>query len=249
MSEYPQLYHAHHRLRAADVPFWEALARESGGPILELGCGTGRVAAALAGLGYPVTGLDNDPDMLAFLTATFPPQQYPALRVVEADMTDFDLAARFALIILPCNTYSTFSSLSRLVILRAVLRHLAPDGVFAFSIPNPDLLAGLPRQGPLEFEDEFPHPATGHPVQVFTSWLREPGSITFFWRYDHLHPDGSVFSTAVSTTHILDHGDVYLAELQASGLRPRAVYGGFDRAPFTPQSNYMIVLATRSGAE
>jgi glycosyltransferase involved in cell wall biosynthesis len=67
---YPQLYHTHHSLRARDLPFWESLAAKIGDPILELGCGTGRVLHTLAGLGYTVTGLDYDPDMLAFLGHT-----------------------------------------------------------------------------------------------------------------------------------------------------------------------------------
>ena len=58
---FPQLYHAHHNRSLEDLPFWLELAAQAGDPILELGCGTGRVLIPLAQAGYHTIGLDNDP--------------------------------------------------------------------------------------------------------------------------------------------------------------------------------------------
>ena len=60
----PLLYHAHHNRYKEDLPFWLELAARHGDPVLELGCGSGRVLLALAQDGYQVYGLDNDPGML-----------------------------------------------------------------------------------------------------------------------------------------------------------------------------------------
>ncbi|MFQ5616226.1 MAG: class I SAM-dependent methyltransferase, partial [Anaerolineales bacterium] len=234
----------HHLRRSEDIPFWKALAETWGDPILELGCGTGRVLLNLVRLGCTTTGLDNNPKMLAFLRASYKLETYPNLVIIQDDMADFQLETHFSLIILPCNTYSTFQSRTRQAILCAVRSHLSPGGIFAFSIPNPAILAELPVTGEPDLEDNFPHPQTGFPIQVFSSWERGPESVSFHWRYDLLHPTGNVTSVTASASHVLDPANVYLDELQAAGLIPVTAYGQYDRAPYTPDSTYLIVLAT-----
>ena len=66
---FPTLYHAHHGQYQEDLPFWLKLANQQGGPVLELGCGTGRVLLPLARGGFQTVGLDNDLEMLRFLQA------------------------------------------------------------------------------------------------------------------------------------------------------------------------------------
>ena len=70
---FPSFYHAHHNAFRSDIPFWLDLARRQGSPILELGCGTGRVLIPLAEAGYTVYGLDIDPEMLEFCLQQVPP--------------------------------------------------------------------------------------------------------------------------------------------------------------------------------
>src|SRR5215470_962310 len=80
-----------------DAEFYRDLARETGGPVLELGCGTGRVLLPIAQEGMACTGLDLSPAMLAALRRKNPP---PTLRLVEAPMQDFDLGPdRFRLVL------------------------------------------------------------------------------------------------------------------------------------------------------
>jgi len=82
----------------ADLPLWRELATAAGGPVLDLGAGTGRVALDLAARGHAVTALDRDPDLLAALrerAATAP------VDTVQADARDFALGRRFALILAP----------------------------------------------------------------------------------------------------------------------------------------------------
>jgi len=109
----PALYHAHHISYNEDLLFWLELAAQNGKQALELGCGTGRVLLPLAQSGIAITGIDNDPDMLAFLRQSLPEGLQPAPRIEAADMTAFDLGQRFPLVISPCNTWSTLSAEAR----------------------------------------------------------------------------------------------------------------------------------------
>jgi len=88
-----------------DAGFWQAIAAAvGGGPILELGCGTGRVLLPLARAGYEITGIDLSVGMLERCRARLqsePPEVRDRVRLVAADMTSFDLGRRFATILCP----------------------------------------------------------------------------------------------------------------------------------------------------
>jgi len=76
-----------------DLDYWLDLAEEHGDPILELGCGTGRVLLNLARRGHAITGLDNSPDMLARLQAKLAAASGQHLaaapRILAASLEDF----------------------------------------------------------------------------------------------------------------------------------------------------------------
>jgi len=241
----PILFHAHQSLHSSDVPFWIDLAARTGGPILELGCGTGRILLRLAKDGHAVTGLDNDPLMLQYLRDSVPIQFSQLVQVIEADMRSFQMEEQFPLVFVPCNTYSTFSAQDRLKILRCSLTHLTPGGSFAFSIPNPALLAGQEPFGEPELEDTFPHPISGQPVEVVSSWIMADKRITFTFQYEHRLTGGEIIRNEHSTTHYLDSPQTYLSELRSAGLRPTNAFGDFDFSKAEKDSLYIIMLAER----
>jgi SAM-dependent methyltransferase len=133
-----------------DVAFYTRLALTAAPPVLELGCGTGRVTIEIARAGVAVTGLDLSAQMLA--VAEQKSAGIPNINWVHADMRRFALPARFGLICVP------FRSLQHLLTdddLRAALEccrlHLRPDGILAFNLMNPpEQLAAAAR-----------HPSTG----------------------------------------------------------------------------------------
>ena len=213
----PQLYHAHHSSYTEDLPFWLELAAQAGDPVLELGCGTGRVLIPLAQAGYHTVGLDHDLSMLKFLQASIGLQESHVLLLVAADICRFNLSAKFPLIILPCNTFSTLNTEQRVACLRCVGRHLSEDGVFAVSLPNPELISRLPAQAAAELEDEFIHPDTGNPVQVSSAWRRTKRTLQLTWIYDQLLPDGTVDRTVVNNLQQLTTVNNYLSELENEG--------------------------------
>ena len=160
---FPTLYHAHHSQYKEDLPFWLDLAHQQGGPVLELGCGTGRVLLPLAQAGFRTVGLDNDLDMLRFLRAAQAPDLQPAPLLFAASLTDFHLAQRFPLVLLPCNTWSVLDAGQRRKALGCIIHHLSPGGIFAASLPNPEFLRDLPASSEADVDETFSPPGDGQP--------------------------------------------------------------------------------------
>lgn len=139
----------------ADLPLWEELAERCRGPILELGCGTGRVSLHLARRGYRVYGLDRDPELLGALAdraADFFPSGVgkesvavatPSVVPVQGDARRFKLADPVALVLAPTHLLQLLPDAdARAECLDSVAAALRPGGLFAAAIiealPEPD---------------------------------------------------------------------------------------------------------------
>ena len=121
----------------ADLDLWRELAGTADGGILDLGCGTGRVALDLAARGHDGAGLDSDPELIAALRVR---ARERGLRVeaVPGDARSFELGRSFALVISPMQVIQLLGGADgRAAMLEAVRRHLQPGGVFAAALANP----------------------------------------------------------------------------------------------------------------
>jgi SAM-dependent methyltransferase len=241
---FPQLYHAHHNRHLEDLPFWIELASKAGAPVLELGCGTGRVLIPLIQAGFHTIGIDNDLAMLRCLRDSLT-EGIPAPSIFVSDITCFNLSLKVPLIILPCNTFSTLAKNERAACLRCVKKHLSTGGLYSVSIPNPEYLSSLPVRSAAQLEDEFLHPQTGNPVQVSSSWRKTKSIFQVTWIYDHLFPDGRVERLTAVTSHHLLPAEGYLDEIRTAGLEVVEVYGDFDRSPYQQVSPYLICVARK----
>lgn len=239
----PFILHTHQCMFTDDLPFWQDLARRHPGPILELGCGSGRVSTALAQAGFRLTGIDRDFNMLAFFRRNSSCSLNNQIHVVQADFTHFNFAARFALIIMPCNTFSTLSKSGRRHTLNMIHRHLLPTGLFAVQLTNPLLLASLPTIGEPEVDDTFTHPVTGEAVQVSSSWQRTSDRMTVTWTYDLLSTDGKVSRSAFSVGHFLEKPSNLRTEFKRENLIIKSELGNYEYESFQEDSPNWIVLA------
>lgn len=116
----------------ADLPLWEELAGANPGPVLELGCGTGRVALHLARRGHEVVGLDRDPELVAALGERA--GELP-VRALAADGRDFDLGEQVGLALAPMQFLQLLATpAERIACLVAVGRHLPAGGMLAAAI-------------------------------------------------------------------------------------------------------------------
>lgn len=117
-----------------DLDFWRGLAADSGGPILDVGAGTGRVALELARAGHELVALDHDAELLeelALRAVGLP------LRVVSADARRFDLPERFALCVVPMQTIQLLGGRAgRRSFLLCARHHLHAGGVLAVAITS-----------------------------------------------------------------------------------------------------------------
>jgi SAM-dependent methyltransferase len=113
-----------------DLELWRELAGD--GPVLDLGCGTGRVALDLADHGVPVVGLDIDEVLLEELRRRA--GELP-VETVRADVRDFDLGRRFPVVLAPMQTVQLLDGpAGRADFLRCAKAHLEPGGIFAIAV-------------------------------------------------------------------------------------------------------------------
>jgi SAM-dependent methyltransferase len=125
-----------------DVEFWLGMAAAArDGPVLELGCGTGRILLPLARAGFDVMGLDRASHMLRRCRAKLgcePPEVRRRVQLVEADMTSFDVARRFALVTIPFAGFQHLRTVDeQLACLDRCRTHLRPYGRLVLDMPNP----------------------------------------------------------------------------------------------------------------
>jgi SAM-dependent methyltransferase len=120
---------------AEDLALWRDLATVHGGPVLDIGAGTGRVTLHLAGQGHAVVALDRSPDLLAALQAR---AGALAVETVVADARDFDLSGRrFGLVLVPMQTVQLLGGApGRARFLRCARAALAPGGLLAIAIAD-----------------------------------------------------------------------------------------------------------------
>jgi SAM-dependent methyltransferase len=124
-----------------DLGLWRELADGSGGPILDLGCGTGRVAIELARHGHRVHGLDLDPELVAALNERGEAHGLPA-RATVGDGREFDLSEQFAMVLAPMQFIQVLGGeAERLACLRCARRHLRGGGRVAVAIVD-----GMPAE-------------------------------------------------------------------------------------------------------
>ncbi|HEY4778086.1 MAG TPA: class I SAM-dependent methyltransferase [Solirubrobacterales bacterium] len=117
---------------SADLPLWEELARAAGGPVLDLGCGTGRVALHLARRGHQTVGLDLDPELIAALAER---ADGLPLRPLVGDAQSFELDIEIALALAPMQLAQLLpDSAARVECLRCIAAHLRPGGRAALAI-------------------------------------------------------------------------------------------------------------------
>jgi SAM-dependent methyltransferase len=232
-----------------DLPFWLGLAAERGGPVLELGCGSGRVLLQLAREGLRAVGVDCSPAMLARARARLAQRADLGQRVtlIEQDVRRLALGEQFPLAIMPLNTFAhllTFED-QHLALVR-VAEHMAPGGWFALDVPNTAEVYGAPPGG-LMLERTVRDESSGREVMEFSMLsldrTAQLGHIT--WIYDEIDREGGVRRTRIPMTLRYTFPGEMRALLELSGLRLVGLYGGYQREPFEDGSPRMLVLAER----
>ena len=128
-----------------DVEFFVDSAQDSGGAVLEVGCGTGRVLIPTARAGIPITGLDLSDHMLEVCRQRLkdePIEVQDQVTLIQGDMRDFSLGKTFSLVTTPFRPFQHLLTVEDQVsCLTSIHRHLEPGGVLILDIFNPSLEA------------------------------------------------------------------------------------------------------------
>jgi SAM-dependent methyltransferase len=242
-AAFARFYQAQYADYEEDIPYWLKLADRWGDPILELGCGPGRVLFQLAAVGHQIAGLDNDPDMLALARQSLSKPVSMQISLHLLDMTDFEFGHPFGLIIVPCNTFAYLDDQQAARCLEESRRHLQPGHPLAIDLPNPHLLIESPPD-PDEPLMEFTEPESGHSVQVYAHQQRGGGEVLeVTWFYDELFPDGGVERHAYPQRYHLRSAEEMAAYLTGAGFPTVNIFGGYDQSPLEPDSPRMLIVA------
>ena len=125
----------------ADIPFYLEYAKKQNGHILELGCGTGRVAIELAKAGFSVTGLDISEPMLEICKNKInklAENIQNKINIINGNMTEFFIDRKFALIIAPFRAFQTLTNDNDIKkCLKCIKNHLSKDGKFIINVFRP----------------------------------------------------------------------------------------------------------------
>lgn len=234
---------------ATDLEFYRNLAARTGGPILDLACGTGRVALALARAGYEVVGLDLSLAMLE--RARQKAEQAGLSQRVHwlcADMRRFALGRQFPLVIIPLNSFMHLTAPpDHRLALRTIARHVQPRGLLVIPLWNPDPFLLAESDGRLVHDHTRPGPEPGwrtsrfHCQQVdLTSQILD---VVYF--YDEVGPQGEVRRTvAPFQMYIFFRREMTLL-LEEAGFLVEEVYGSYELEEHTASSSEMIFVARR----
>jgi SAM-dependent methyltransferase len=219
-------------------------------PVLELGCGTGRVAVPLAMAGFACVGLDTSDRMLRIArrnSRQLAPEVAARLRYTKRDATAFRFARPFGAIL---STFSLHALLleppARAACLARCREHLAPDGVLLLDVFVPRTGPGATRERPHAFERTFPLGRGGRSVRKRTEEWRDEGAAVDHVRYAYrtLRSDGSeagAFDVVFRIARL--QPDTVEAELEAAGFVVVERSGDYRGAPFGPDSERLIVEA------
>jgi SAM-dependent methyltransferase len=245
------LYDFEYRRRRADVNWYRALARRlaPGGPVLELGCGTGRVLAPLARDGHRVVGVDVSASMLkraAERVESLGRVARERARLVRGDMRTFAFATPFPLVICPFNAFQhMYSRRDADAALARVRAHVAPGGRFAFDVLNPDL-RWLTRDSNKRWaRTKFTHPSSGHRFEYSTNQDYDRATQIAHMRiyYERLDVPPEEKRTQVVR---LAHRQFFPAELWAlivhAGFRVEERWGGFAEEPFDNDADSQVLV-------
>lgn len=233
---------------AADLEFYEQFALQAGGPVLELGCGSGRVLAALADTGLELTGIDTSPAMLEIARRMLGTR----VRLIQCGMESVAGCGE-----LPNDHYwmvfsaiNTFLHLpdpgSQLRTLEGLRRVVVQGGILLLDlmVPEPHYLAGIDGRVVHELSTTLPNGDRLDKWAVRTHDLATQtiDTTVFFDTTDATSGVVTRVSDRYLTRYIhrfeLDH------LLERAGWRLISLYGSYDLSPFTSESERMIALAT-----
>jgi SAM-dependent methyltransferase len=237
-----------------DMPFYLALAKEIGGPVLEIGCGTGRVLLPIARAGIEIHGLDNSGPMLGVLEENLDRESKEVrgrVTLHSGDMRDFRLNQTFALVTIPFRPMQHMHTLEdQISALKSARAHLNDGGILAFDVFYPKFEVLHLGIGEERLEAEW-SPSTDSQTIIRRYYrkdavdkINQNFTLTFIFRN---YRDGKLIREENDSIKMSYYTYPQLRALfLLAGLEPVAEYGSFDKTPLDNSSTEMIFLLRRA---
>jgi SAM-dependent methyltransferase len=226
-----------------DLPFWLSLAGREGGPIVEWGAGTGRIAAPLSDAGFDVTAVELSENMV-----NRGREKSEALKWVQGDMREAR-PGRYRLAVCAFNSFLCLTSVDdAMAFLRNARDHLEPDGLLGIEVSafTPGELVDPPG-GP-RLQHDFTRDLPNVQLNRFSISRYDAATQLLVMRlfYELYDASGSLREKRVHdlTIRVTTRDELGLM-LRLAGFEVEAVYGGFEGERFTSQSDNLIMLTRR----
>lgn len=234
-----------------DLAWFTREAQALGSPVLDLCCGTGRIAIELARKGLQVTALDASAGMLGILRGKLerePDEVRTRIDIQEQMMESFQLDKKFRTAICCDSFFHNLSPEAERSCLEIVNRHLYSDGLLLFNIhnnPNPEFLwwassaeAARPRK-----RGEYPLPGGTDTLKVYESLSHDPLNqrVETTLHFKRVGPGGRILEethSAWSSRYLCRFEAMYLMEL--CGFQVDAVFGGYENEPVSVSGQLVI---------
>ena len=251
------IYDAVYSYVRSDIPFYAQQAVESGGPVLELGVGTGRVAIPTAQLGINVVGIDSSPAMLSKARGKLSSLREGAgsVELIQADMRDFDLwdingaRRQFPLVTVPFRGFLALMTVEdQIGALGSIRRHLRPGGRLAFNIFVPDPNMAFEQSDVPRHLNDVTDPVTGKSYVLYqqSSYDTYDQTVSIRMIIEELDDDN-----AVTRKMYRDYSLRYCHRweihhlLAMCGFEIEDLLGDFDHSEFHAGSTEMIWVARK----
>jgi SAM-dependent methyltransferase len=241
-----------------EIEFYQGLAsevRRKGHGLLEVACGTGRVAIRLAQDGTRTVGLDLSSKMLE--VAREKSKGIAGISWVQVDMCAFDLEESFGLVLIPGHAFQNLNTpQEQVACLECIFRHLIPGGQLVVHLDHQNVenfawLGSLinGKGGVFEPAEQFKHVRTGRQIRTFRAWSYEPATQTAICTtsWEAITPDGQVidrWKTEPVRLHCVFRFEMEHL-LARVGFSIDAVYGDFFQNPLEDKSSSMVWVAHR----
>ena len=237
----------------SDVAFFVTAAKESGGPVLEIGCGTGRVLIPTARAGIEIAGLDLSPHMLQVGRERLleePEEVQSRVQLLEEDMRDFDLGRTFKLVTTPFRPFQHLTTVDdQRACLACIHRHLHRDGRLILDIFNPwlELLASDNVGQELGEEPEFTMPDGRRVLRRyrFTSKdvFNQVNQCEMIYYVTHVDGRQEQLFHAFPMRHLFRYEAEHL--LACCGFSLEQVYADYDQSPFGSKYPGELIMVAR----
>ena len=252
-DDWAEIYDAVYADLTHDLDFYTGLAEKVGGPVLELGCGTGRVSLAIAAKGIDVVGVDISPLMVAAAQAKATERKLTERCIFQTgDMADVHLADTYPLVIMPFRSFQSMLTVEeQKAALATASAHLRDGGTLALDVFQPDIgQLGIEHDETVPFHMRDVKQADGGTIVVWgqNGWDGEEQVNSARLIIEELDPKGLMvrrlyrdFDLRYTFRYEMQH------LLDVCGFDVDSVAGDFDGGPVTEESDDIVWVARKAG--